>query len=180
MHLLRLIISLFLTSRVVDALAFGNKGPTSSLASEAVSIYLTKLKPKEGTFVDRSEEELKVCFQELSEIFGQDDAMDMVKRGPKVLASYPSVFKESMEEYSKIFGEEEAKAMVKRNTGLLFVQPVDARDVDDTTMKMSYVIAFFQPLGPYWLYGMLALLATGPFESFTGIPIRSSFLNLFH
>jgi hypothetical protein len=124
------------------------------------------------TFADRNEKDLKACFQDLSKVFGTEDALQMVKDFPIVLAITRKDLQPVMKAFSETFGEEDAAAMVKRNPGLLFLRPPVAATADDLTMKFSYIIAFTRPVGPLILVTLLALVCEPAFESFSGIPLK--------
>ena len=128
-------------------------------------------------FSDRPEADLRATFTVLAKYFGNDDALQMVKNFPLVLAMNRNNLVPVMKEYGATFGIDDAKEMVKRNPGLLFCQPADAAEADDLTMQFSYVVAATRPLGPVLLYGTLALLLEPTFEYVSGIPLKAM---LFH
>ena len=126
------------------------------------------------TFSDVDEKDLKSTYVELAKVYGEDVAFQMVKDYPLVLAANRANFQPSLDAFIENFGDEEARAMVARNPGLLFVKPSDAASSEDLTMKMSYIVAYTRPLGPFLLYGLLALLCEPVVEAASGIPIRQN------
>mmetsp|Transcript_6522 Transcript_6522/g.9449 ORF Transcript_6522/g.9449 Transcript_6522/m.9449 type:complete len:238 (+) Transcript_6522:52-765(+) len=118
-------------------------------------------------------------FMEISRLYGEDNALQMTKGEPAILAFDKKNFAPSLKEYGKIFGVEEAKAMVIRNPGLLAVKPTGYGGADaanDQTMQLSYVVAATRPAGPFLLYGTLGLLCIPAIESISGIPFRANLL----
>lgn len=127
--------------------------------------------------VDQSVDTQKANFLEIARIYGEDEALQMVKDLPYVLAFKKSNFAENYKVYEEIFGEEPAKAMVQRNPGLLAIKAEDAaRNTNEQTMVFSYLVGFFRPIsgiaGPLLIF----LLSTPALEQVTGIPIRTSLL----
>ena len=115
------------------------------------------------------ENECQVTFLEIARLYGSDEALQMTKILPGVLAFDRKNMAQSLDEFTTIFGEEEAKAMVLRNPGLLYVKPENAATSDDLTMQFSYVVAVTRPAGPVLLYGILALLCVPVIEGVTGV-----------
>jgi hypothetical protein len=134
------------------------------------------------TLADRSEKDLSASFVELSKLYGDENALNMVKALPIILAANRKNFKPSLAVFSETFGREEAMAMVQRNPGLLFLPPTGAGGADtadNLTMQFSYIVAATRPAGPLLLGGTLCLLFSPAIEMVTGIPIRTTFLSLF-
>lgn len=132
---------------------------------------------KSKRMFDIDERQLKVAFQELSKLYGAEEALQMTKDLPPVLAFQKSYFKPALAEFAKTFGDQEAKEMIMRNPGLLALKPEDAAAADDQTMQFSYIIAKTRPAGPLLLYGTLGLLMIPVIEGVTGTPFRSNLLN---
>lgn len=125
---------------------------------------------------DIDEARIRSTFQELSKVYGTEEALQMTKDMPAILAFDKRNFKPTLAEFGKIFGNQEAKEMVMRNPGLLAVKPEDAAGADDQTMKFSYIVAKTRPAGPYLLYGTLGLLAIPVVEGIAGVPYRANLL----
>jgi len=125
---------------------------------------------------DIDEKRIRDTFQELSKVYGSEEALQMTKDMPAILAFDRRNFKPTLIEFGKIFGAQEAKEMVMRNPGLLAVKPEDAADADDQTMKFSYIVAKTRPSGPFLLYGTLGLLTIPVIEGVTGVPFRANLL----
>ena len=126
---------------------------------------------------DISETNARAAFNTLAQLYGADEALQMVKADPVILAFQRENFKPCLDNWSEIFGEEESKAMVVRNPGLLAVKPADAAKATDQTMTFSYIVATTRPIGPFALPLLLLLLLTPAIESVSGIPIRTTFLS---
>ena len=160
-----------------------NKGPRKRAFNAAVGMPVkdldgTKLKVAKTdelgtTFSERPEADLRATYGALSQYFGDDAALQMVKDFTLVLTMNRKNLKAIMDAYASTFGKEEADNMVKRNPGLLFCQPSDAATADNLTMQFSYVVAVTRPAGPLLLYGLLTLLFEPTFELVSGIPLRS-------
>lgn len=119
---------------------------------------------------------VRANFQELSKVYGAEEALQMTRDLPSVLAFDKKNFKPSLIEFGKIFGTEEAKGMVMRNPGLLAVKPSDAAKSDDQTMQFSYIVAKTRPFGDVLLKGTLGLLTIPVFEGISGVPFRANLL----
>lgn len=118
----------------------------------------------------------KKAFQQIATLYGTEEALDMTRILPNILAFNADIFKPSLDEFATIFGEEEAKAMILRNPGLLAVKPVDAARSDDSTMVFSYIIAITRPAGAFLLFGLLSLLMVPVLEGITGVS-KADFLS---
>jgi hypothetical protein len=171
---------------VPKAISRGNVGALNAAVDDAFAIYQKKHPkkdpPKDGkvrgpTFSDRDEKYLKSGFKELAKVYGEANALQMVKDLPIVLAFNRKNFGPSLKEFVKTFGDEEARGMVQRNPGLLIVAPTGAGgadSVEDTAMKFSYIVAATRPAGPFLLYGTLSLLFEPAFELISGIPLKEN------
>lgn len=111
----------------------------------------------------------KEVFREIATLYGADEALQMTRALPSILAFDSKNFEPSLTAFTEIFGEEESKAMVMRNPGLLYVKPESAATSDDLTMQFSYIIALTRPAGPFLLYGTLSLLTVPIIEGITGV-----------
>ena len=126
---------------------------------------------------DISESEARATFAELAKLYGEDEALEMTKALPVLLAFNKKNFAACLDAWTGIFGEDESKEMVLRNPGLLAVNPEEAAKATDQTMTVSYVVAATRPIGPVALPSLLALLLVPAAEAVTGIPIRVSFIS---
>jgi len=144
--------------------------------AEAVSIYTAKFGQNGRS---QSEAALSRTFQEISRVYGPDNALDMVKIWPNALNCDSKNFKPVFDIYAEKFGEEETIAMLKRNPNLLGCRAEGPNSVEagDDVMVMSYIIAFTRPAGSFLLALLLSLVSLPVLEGLTGIPIRA---NLFH
>lgn len=195
------------TTRTSTSLAFfgGAKKSTaksSPLADEAVEIYTTKYntggtRPKfffeswgmPGSYdkpdnssvsiFERKTTELTSTFNTLATLYGEEDALKMVKIQPGVLAFAKENFGPSLDAFGEVFGYDESIEMVKRNPGLLSVNPGSAAAADGLTMQLSYVIDFTRPIGAAGPTFIVALLLIPALESATGVSRGELFSSLF-
>lgn len=156
--------------------------PWLSWGVPATDIDGTKIKTESSssgkTFYDIAEKDLQATFTEMSNLYGQSNALDMCKVEPGILAFDRKNFAPTLKIYGDIFGKEEAKGMVQRNPNLLACKPFTAEGAGDETMQMSYVIAFTRPIGNYAIVLLVALLSVPAFEGILNIPIRANFFSL--
>lgn len=125
---------------------------------------------------DISRDQVRASFNVLASLYGDEQALGMVKALPICLAFNEDKFGPSLKAFSDVFGDDKAKAMVIRNPGLLAVTPSDAASATEQTMIFSYIIGFTRPFGRVLLPLLLFALLSPAIEAFTGIPVRSSFL----
>jgi hypothetical protein len=119
---------------------------------------------------------VRAGFQELAKVYGAEEAVQMTKDLPAILAFDKSNFKPSLVEFGKTFGVQEAKDMVMRNPGLLALKPADAAKADDQAMQFSYIISTTRPVGSILLLGTLGLLMIPAVEGVIGVPLRANLL----
>jgi len=124
---------------------------------------------------DIDEARQKDAFSELSRLYGEENALQMTKILPNILAFNYKDFNDSLLAFSNIFGEEEAKDMVLRNPSLLAVSPSTAATSDDQTMQFSYIVSATRPVGKAGLPLLVGLLSIPGLEQATDIPIRAKF-----
>jgi hypothetical protein len=177
------------------------KKKSSPLADEAVSIYTSKFsqpvrdklfweswgmpdsyqKPEESTLsiFARKEAELVSTFDTIASLYGDEEALKMVKIQPGVLAFNRDNFGPSLEAFGDKFGADEAREMVVRNPGLLSVKPANAEAADDLTMQLSYVVDFTRPIGALGPFVILGLVSVPAIESVTGITRADLLASLF-
>lgn len=132
----------------------------------------TRIKKDYGTpsrMTDITEAEARAAFTELSKLYTEDRAIEMVKAMPICLAFDKNRWAECLDIFAEEFGLEAAQDMVKRNPGLLAVKPKDAASTDASAMAFSYIIAITRPAGPFLLGGLLLALLTPFFKTVTGI-----------
>ena len=126
------------------------------------------------------ENKLRSTFNTIAELYGEENALKMVKIQPGVLAFNSDNFAGSLDAFGEKFGIDEAKEMVIRNPGLLSVKPANAADADDLTMQLSYVVDFTRPIGVAGPVGLLGLLSVPGIEGALGMSkgeLLSSLLN---
>ncbi|CAM9636982.1 unnamed protein product [Ectocarpus sp. 12 AP-2014] len=152
---------------------------TSNVES-SVSRYKKLVGAKRWETDEGIEKRAASTFAEMCKVYGEDNAVQMVKNSPACLGYDGSVFRATFEAFTEVFGEEETKGMVTRNPNLLAVRPTGfggAANAKSDTMQMSYVIAATRqvlhvvasPLGPVLLFGLAFCLAIPLVEIGTGI-----------
>eukprot|EP00580_Thalassiosira_gravida_P000251 CAMPEP_0201605788 /NCGR_PEP_ID=MMETSP0492-20130828/5485_1 /ASSEMBLY_ACC=CAM_ASM_000837 /TAXON_ID=420259 /ORGANISM="Thalassiosira gravida, Strain GMp14c1" /LENGTH=191 /DNA_ID=CAMNT_0048070103 /DNA_START=44 /DNA_END=619 /DNA_ORIENTATION=+ len=156
------------TSRTQTSLHFGlarrktKTTPSSSspLLEEALSSYPYKFRPdtdKSGTKASCS-----ATFNELARLYGDEEALAMVKLESRSLRFNRDNFGPCLEAWEEQFGLESSQAMVGRNPGLLSVSPMQAREPAEASMFFSYVVAVTRPLPQIAVVGgLLAILTAG-------------------
>ena len=133
-----------------------------------------------GMLFDVQDEKLRATFNTVAKLYGEENALKMVKIQPGILAFNKDNMAASLDAFAENFGREEAKEMVIRNPGLLSVKPANAEDADDLTMQLSYVVEFTRPIGAAGPVGLLALLSVPAIEGALGMSkgeLLSSILN---
>lgn len=158
--------------------------PAGGRANEAVAFFDSKYpfgRPSGDSprFSDISEARARQAFGELSKLYGDEEALDMVKALPVILCFDCEEWQGSLDAWEEIFGKEQAMGMVGRNPGLLAVSAYQAAATEDSAMVFSYIIAATRPFGNILLPGLLFCLLTPAIEAVTGIPVRSAFLDIF-
>ena len=184
------------SQRASTSLAFfGQKKAASAkgspLADEALEIYLDKYpvdaktasfffeswgmpesyqapKSKKSIF-SRKEADIKATFNAIASIYGDEEALGMVKIQPPVLAFEKENFQPSLDAFGEIFGYEESKEMIIRNPGLLATEPEDAAAATDLTMQLSYVVQVTRPIGAAGPVILVALLCVPALEQALGV-----------
>lgn len=126
------------------------------------------------------DDKLRATFNAIAKLYGEDNALKMVKIQPGVLAFNKDNFARSLEAFQEKFGVEEAKEMVLRNPGLLSVKPANAATADDLTMQLSYVVDVTRPIGAAGPIGILALLSVPAIEGALGMSKGELLSSLFN
>eukprot|EP00547_Thalassionema_nitzschioides_P005442 CAMPEP_0194203266 /NCGR_PEP_ID=MMETSP0156-20130528/3091_1 /TAXON_ID=33649 /ORGANISM="Thalassionema nitzschioides, Strain L26-B" /LENGTH=209 /DNA_ID=CAMNT_0038928977 /DNA_START=73 /DNA_END=702 /DNA_ORIENTATION=- len=132
---------------------------------------------KDKKLFTTNESELRQTFNELSKLYGESEALTMVKIQPGILAFSKDNFKPSLEVFAEKFGLEEAKQMVLRNPGLLSTKPWAT--IDNLTMQLSYIVAITRPLGVAGPFLLLALASVPALEGYTGVSKEEFFNSIF-
>lgn len=126
-------------------------------------------KAETDTIFARDAKDLTDTFNALASIYGDEEALAMVKIQPNVLSFTRTNFAPALEAFGEKFGYDESKEMIQRNPGLLATTPVAAEASDDLTMKMSYVIDVTRPLGKAGPITIALLLMIPVIEGVTGV-----------
>jgi len=127
----------------------------------------------------RETDELMAAFNAIASIYGDEEALKMVKIQPGCLAFNKDNFQLSLDAFGENFGYEESKAMIIRNPGLLSCKPANAETADDLTMQLSYVVEFTRPIGNFGPALIVALLSVPALENFFGVTRGELLSNLF-
>eukprot|EP00578_Thalassiosira_sp_NH16_P010373 CAMPEP_0181107932 /NCGR_PEP_ID=MMETSP1071-20121207/17350_1 /TAXON_ID=35127 /ORGANISM="Thalassiosira sp., Strain NH16" /LENGTH=182 /DNA_ID=CAMNT_0023191481 /DNA_START=65 /DNA_END=613 /DNA_ORIENTATION=+ len=133
--------------------------PSSPLLDDALSSYPYVIKDEErSTLVEN--------FNELARLYGDDEALAMVKIQPRSLKFKKDNFQIQLDSWEEQFGLEAAQGMVKRNPGLLGIGPTQLAN-SESSFYMSYVIAATR-LSPIQLavVGLLAFVLIGGNQDF--------------
>jgi hypothetical protein len=109
--------------------------PSSPLLEDALKAY---------PFVNDDKTKLSTNFNELARLYGDKEALEMVKIMPRVLRFNADNFEPCLESWTEQFGLEKAQGMVRRNPGLLGVRPDQTEDAD-SSMYGSYFVAAIRP-----------------------------------
>ena len=119
-----LLVTVALIIDEVKGFTFGQKTKTKSpspFLEEALASY---------PYVFKSDQDKAECianFNEIARLYGDKEAVEMVKSASKVLTFNRENFEPCLESWEEQFGLESAKAMVQRNPGLLGVRPAQVR-----------------------------------------------------
>ncbi|KAL7545011.1 hypothetical protein ACHAWF_008384 [Thalassiosira exigua] len=143
-------LSLFFAGTTTPVESFGLGRPatagkarskSSPLADDALSAYpyVTKTDDERARVVE--------TFTELASLYGDEEALAMVKIQPQVLRFNKDYFAPCLDSWEEQFGLESAQAMVSRNPGLLGFRPELTANAEPC-MAFSYVIAATRPSLP--------------------------------
>lgn len=86
------------------------------------------------------------AFNELARLYGDTNAVTIVKIQPRSLVFDSDSFGPCLEAWTEQFGLEAAQQMVCRNPGLLAVRPASASEPAEDAMFFSYLIGITRPL----------------------------------
>mmetsp|Transcript_9636 Transcript_9636/g.20178 ORF Transcript_9636/g.20178 Transcript_9636/m.20178 type:complete len:199 (+) Transcript_9636:132-728(+) len=136
---------------------FAKPRSRSPLVDEALEAYPYSF---EGRRAMVTREQAGLTFNELARLYGDDEALTMVKLEPRVLVFNSDNYAPCLEAWTEQFGLEAAKGMVGRNPNLLAVRPSLAQKPAEDSMFFSYVIAASRPLPKILAAGLLLSIAT--------------------
>mmetsp|Transcript_30273 Transcript_30273/g.54819 ORF Transcript_30273/g.54819 Transcript_30273/m.54819 type:complete len:198 (+) Transcript_30273:63-656(+) len=133
---------------------------SSPLLDEALAAYPYQFRPdNESSGTART---CSVAFNELARLYGDQEALAIVKIQPRSLRFSSDNFAPCLEFWTEQFGPEAAQAMVCRNPGLLGVRPSEAEQPAEASMALSYVVGVTRPLPKILAVGgLLAILTAG-------------------
>lgn len=149
--------------------AFGNnnnnnKKKASPLLDEALNAYPFQFQPEKAVdptlYAAVTQSQATTTFNELARLYGDDEALTMVKVQPNILTFNSKYFAPCLDAWTDQFGLESAQAMVRRNPGLLGVNPILAKEPAEASMALSYVVAVTRPLPKLIGVGLLLAIAT--------------------
>lgn len=136
---------------------FAKPRSRSPLLDEALEAYPYSF---EGRRAMVTREQAGLTFNELARLYGDEEALAMVKLEPRVLVFNCDNYAPCLEAWTEQFGLEAAKGMVGRNPNLLAVRPLLAKKPAEDSMFFSYVIAASRPLPKILAAGLLLSIAT--------------------
>ena len=143
---------------------FGQNKPQQSTRSNKKSSPLLDDALEAYPYIFKSDEEkasASANFNEIARLYGDEEALAMVKIQPRVLKFKRDNFVPCLESWEEQFGLESAKAMVCRNPGLLGVRP-EQTDNAEASMFFSYLVAATRPWPQIVGAGLvLAILSSG-------------------
>lgn len=138
------------------------KSPSSPLLEEALAIYPFQFRP-EGEAKSGTRTSCTATFNELARLYGDEEALAMLKIEPNTLKFKSEYFERSLNAWEEQFGLESAQAMVMRNPGLLCIPPWQAEQPSESCMALSYVVAATRPLPKLLAAGLVLTVLTAGF-----------------
>lgn len=156
------------TSTPLYAFGRATRSKSSPLLDEALAAYPFRFQPEKKTGTESGEKlyasvtqkQATTCFNELARLYGDEEALAIVKIQPRTLTFSSEFFEPCLEAWTEQFGLEASQAMVRRNPGLLGVNPILAREPAEASMALSYVVAITRPLPKLIAAGLLLSIAT--------------------
>jgi hypothetical protein len=131
--------------------------PRSPLLDEALEAYPYSFEGKRAMV---TQEKASAAFNELARLYGDEEALAMVKLESRVLVFNIDNYEPCLEAWTEQFGLEAAQGMVGRNPNLLAVRPTLAQKPAEDSMFFSYIIAASRPLPKILGAGLLLSIAT--------------------
>lgn len=129
----------------------------SPLLEDALTAYPYQFKS------DADKLEKSQTFNEIARLYGDAEALEMVKICPQTLKFKRENFQRCLDSWEEQFGLEKAQAMVLRNPGLLGIRP-EQTDGAESSMFFSYVVAVTRPLPKIIAAAGLLAIVTGGFK----------------
>mmetsp|Transcript_27174 Transcript_27174/g.41320 ORF Transcript_27174/g.41320 Transcript_27174/m.41320 type:complete len:195 (-) Transcript_27174:292-876(-) len=152
------------TATPLHAVAGRRGGKSSPLLDDALAAYPYKFQPEKAAdstlYAAVTQKEAATCFNELARLYGDKEALAMVKLQPRLLTFNSQFFAPCLDAWTDQFGLEAAQAMVQRNPGLLGVSPTLAQEPAEASMALSYVVGVTRPLPKLIAGGLLLAIAT--------------------
>jgi hypothetical protein len=148
---------------------FGLGGGNSKAARRGSAVASPVLEEalKSYPYVNDDKTKLTTNFNELARLYGDNEALEMVKVVPQVLRFNSDNFEPCLKSWEEQFGLEPSQAMIRRNPSLLAIRPGQTKDAD-SSMYGSYLVAALRP-SPLTLaaWGVLLLFVGGNKEFWT-------------
>ena len=129
----------------------------SPLLDEGLEAYSYKF---EGGRAMVTKEKAILAFNELARLYGDEEAVAMVKLESRVLVFNSDNYAPCLASWTEQFGLEAAQGMVGRNPNLLAIRPELAVKPAEDCMVFSYIIAASRPLPKILGAGLLLSIAT--------------------
>ena len=129
----------------------------SPLLDEGLAAYSYKF---EGRRAMVTKEKAILAFNELARLYGDEEAVAMVKLESRVLVFNSDNYAPCLASWTEQFGLEAAQGMVGRNPNLLAIRPELAVKPAEDCMVFSYIIAASRPLPKILGAGLLLSIAT--------------------
>lgn len=129
----------------------------SPLLDEGLEAYSYKF---EGRRAMVTKEKAILAFNELARLYGDEEAVAMVKLESRVLVFNSDNYAPCLASWTEQFGLEAAQGMVGRNPNLLAIRPELAVKPAEDCMVFSYIIAASRPLPKILGAGLLLSIAT--------------------
>ena len=128
LHILLFVVVALVMDVHVNGFTFGQKKSASTPKTKSSPFLEEAL--DSYPYVFKSDQDKAECianFNEIARLYGDKEAVEMVKSASKVLTFNRENFEPCLESWEEQFGLESAKAMVQRNPGLLGVRPAQVR-----------------------------------------------------
>ena len=161
-----------LAAAVPSAHGFGFNQPKRATSAKSAASSSPRLDDALSSypFVVKDEDRpaLTATFNELARLYGDDEALQMVKVTPRVFKFDRDNFEPCLDSWTEQFGPDAVRGMVSRNPGLLGL-PAWQTENAESSFALSYVIAATRP-GPFSLAALaaFALYFAGNEDFWTG------------
>jgi len=152
----RTTVSITTTATTTSALHAVRRSKSSPLLEEALEAYPFSFNNKNSLV---TEEQAATTFNILARLYGDQEALDIVKIEPRALVFNSDNYAPCLEAWTEQFGLEASQAMVGRNPGLLAVRPALAQKPAEDSMAFSYIFAVARQWPIIFGVGLLLTIA---------------------